>query len=202
MIDVPCVTAALAGTGGTVRAAPEDFVVDEVPAYPPTGDGEHVLVRIRKRGVSTLEASARIARALQIDRRRIGHAGLKDARAVTTQHLSIERVDPERVIALRLDGVEILEAERHRNKLKRGHLRGNRFRIVVRDVPANAIARAEAVLEVLGRRGLPNGFGPQRFGNAANGDRLGRALWRGDGDAWFAELLAGVPGEASEAARR
>lgn len=202
MIDLPCVTAGLPGTGGRVRVAPEDFEVEEVPAYRPCGAGDHVYARIRKRGIPTLEAIARIARALDVDRARVGYAGLKDARAVTTQTLSIERVDPARVASLQVDGVEVLEVERHGNKLKRGHLHGNVFRITIRDVGEDAASRAEQVLEVLKRRGLPNGFGPQRFGLAGTNDRLGAALWRGDGAAFFEVLLSGIPGDAGAEARR
>ena len=88
-MDLPYLTASLPGTGGVLRAQPEDFVVDEVPAYPPSGEGDHVFVRIEKRGLNTAQAVERIARALDVNPRDIGVAGMKDRHAVTRQWISL-----------------------------------------------------------------------------------------------------------------
>lgn len=154
------------------KASPDDFVVEEVDAYPASGEGPHTFVRFRKRGLTTEAALSRLAQALGVDRRACGHAGLKDREAVTTQRVSLPDVPPEAALALRWDDLEVLEAVRHRNKLKPGHLAANRFSIVLREVsdPPAAVARLTAV----GVDGFPNAFGPQRFGR--DGDNADRAL--------------------------
>ncbi len=173
-------TAGLPGTGGVIKEEPEDFLVAEIPLYLPEGAGEHLYVEIEKRGITTLEAVRRLARELHVSDRDIGYAGMKDARGVTRQTVSIPRVEPERALALELPGVRVLSAVRHRNKLKLGHLAGNSFRIRVREVAADAASRAEAILAMLGARGVPNFFGVQRYGAQGNSHLIGRALLAGD----------------------
>lgn len=175
---------------GRFKARNEDFVVDELPAYAPSGEGEHWLVRIRKQGLSTHEAVRRIARALGVSPPQIGVAGLKDAQGVTTQWLSLQGVERSRVEQLRERGIEVLEIAAHKNKLRIGHLRGNRFAIKLRDVPSEADAAARAVFDELARRGVPNYFGEQRFGARGDTWRIGRALLMGD----HAEALAWLCG--------
>jgi tRNA pseudouridine13 synthase len=172
-IDVP-------GIGGVIKETPEDFLVAEIPLYPAEGAGEHTFAAIEKRGVTTLEALRRIARALDIPERDIGYAGMKDAKGVTRQTFSIPRHTPERLLALELPGIKVLSATRHRNKLKLGHLAGNRFRIRIRGVEAGAPARVEQVLALLEERGVPNYFGSQRYGAQGNSHLIGRALLRQD----------------------
>lgn len=178
-------TAELPGTGGTLRAADEDFAVEELPAYEPEGAGAHVFATIEKRGLGTLEAVRRIARALNVRPEDVGTAGLKDRHALTIQRVSLPPpVTPEAVLALSLEGVRVLAAVRHPHKLKTGHLRGNRFRLVVRElaVPVDeAVARARAILARLAEPpGLPNFYGEQRFGAEGDTAELGRALLRGE----------------------
>ncbi len=176
-----------------LKATPQDFVVEEVPAYEPSGAGEHVFVRFTKTDRTTLDAVRAIARALGCDPRAAGFAGMKDKRAVTTQTLSLHAPRgekaaslAERALALSLDGIAVHQATPHGNKLKPGHLAGNRFTIAVRDVPAAERGAVESKLVALGRDGMPNAFGAQRFG--ARGDNAERALaWlRGEErpDAW------------------
>lgn len=190
---VPYVTAGLAGIGGRLRVTHEDFHVEEVPLYLPCGEGEHLYVVVEKRGIATLPLIDRLARALSISPQRIGYAGLKDARAVTVQTLSIQGGVAEDVARLELQGVRFLSMARHRNKLRRGHLAGNRFAIGVREAGPDAVGRATAILAMLAERGVPNFFGPQRFGNQGNTDALGRAVLARDGQAFLVELLAGHP---------
>jgi tRNA pseudouridine13 synthase len=158
------------------KSIPEDFVVDEVDAYAASGVGAHTLVRIRKRGLTTDAAMQRIARALGVDPRACGSAGLKDKEAVTTQRLSFPDVEPAKVLALdgTWDDLAILEAVRHGNKLKPGHLRANRFVIRLRALDTAAVGPVRAALEAIGARGCPNAFGPQRFGR--DGQNATRAL--------------------------
>ncbi len=178
---------------GRYKCAPEDFVVDELPAYAPSGEGEHLLVQIRKRGLSTHEAVARIARVLGLAPAQIGVAGLKDAQGVTSQWISVQGVERARLDGLGEHGIEVLQAERHKNKLRVGHLRGNRFRIRLREIEPSSDTALRGVFDELVRRGVPNYFGEQRFGMRGDTWRIGRALlleeWN-EAVAW----LAGRPG--------
>ena len=196
----------LPGTGGLIKGEPEDFRVTEVPLYEASGRGEHVYLLVEKRGLGSLEAAERIARALGRPRRMVGLAGLKDARGLTRQWMSIEGVDPDRAARLDLAGIRILEVRRHRNRLKIGHLAGNRFEVRVRGCVPGAVGRARAVLDVLGRRGVPNWFDRQRFGRRGDNHLLGRALVLGQHGEFCARFL-GRPSEAdppriAEARRR
>jgi tRNA pseudouridine13 synthase len=174
----PYLTADMPGVGGRTKVRNADFRVQEIPLYTPRGHGEHTYVTIEKDGLTTFRAVDRIARALRINPRSVGYAGLKDAHAVTTQMLSLGDVDPAQVKSLDLPGIRVLDVSRHTNKLKMGHLRGNRFTIRIRDVPEGALPSARAILDVLERRGVPNYFGEQRFGLREDTHQLGRALVR------------------------
>jgi tRNA pseudouridine13 synthase len=177
MTPLPFVTADLPGSGGTVRAAPEDFRVDEIPAYLPSGAGPHLYLRVEKRGRTTRDAVRLLARALGVPERDAGFAGMKDKEAVTTQWLSFPVAKDPDVAALAAPGVRVLEASRHGNKLRTGHVRANVFSILVRGGDA---ARARAAADALAARGLPNFFGPQRFGSEGRNADVGRALLAGD----------------------
>jgi tRNA pseudouridine13 synthase len=192
-MESPLLTADLPGTGGTLKDRPEDFVVDEIPLYPALGVGDHAYARIEKIGIPTREAMRRLAQHLQIPESRIGCAGLKDARAVTRQTLSLERVPLPRLEGLVLPGLRVISVKAHRNKLRPGHLAGNRFEVRVRGVVPDAEDRAAAVLRVILARGLPNGFGPQRFGTRGDTHLVGRALLRRE----FAEAVALMCGRPS-----
>jgi tRNA pseudouridine13 synthase len=188
----PYLTADIPGTGGVIKDSPDDFMVTEIAAYQPCGSGEHLYLTIEKRGMTTLEAIRRIARQLGVTERDIGYAGLKDSVGVTRQTLSVQRVRPEDVVGRDLDGVKVISAIRHGNKLKLGHLRGNQFRIVIRGVCGDAASRVSAVLAALTARGVPNWFGFQRYGAQGNSHLIGSAMLRRD---WKSavDLLIGSP---------
>jgi tRNA pseudouridine13 synthase len=173
-------TAEVPGTGGAIKGSPEDFLVEEIAAYQPSGQGEHCYAVIEKRGIATLEALRRLSKALGVQERDIGYAGMKDAVGVTRQTVSIPRVAPDKVLALQIPGVSILSAQLHGNKLRLGHLKGNRFLIKVRDVVPGALAHAEATIAILEKRGVPNRFGAQRYGVQGNSQLIGAAVLRGD----------------------
>lgn len=162
-----------------IRVAPEDFVVDELPLYPPAGTGAHTFVRIEKRGRDTEEVARALARAAGVAPRDVGYAGRKDRRAVARQWLSVPGLDPERALGLALPGAQVLEAVRHPHKLRVGQLRGNAFAIVVRDVDEALAARARERLAALARVGMPNRFGAQRFGRDADNAERGLAVLTG-----------------------
>ena len=179
--SLPTLTSSLAGVGGTVRYTPEDFLVEEIPLYEPCGEGQHVYVRFEKRGMATHRLLDNISRQLHVSPRTIGYAGMKDAHAVTRQTISIDGIDPSQVEKLNIPGATVLSVSRHRNKLKLGHLAGNRFKIRIRNVDREAQVAAQTILEILQQRGVPNYFGEQRFGIRNNTHRLGLALLKGDG---------------------
>ena len=162
--DLPAITAHLQGTGGTLRESLEDFFVAEIPSYLPSGSGSHAYALIEKRGLTTRD----LINALKeqgIRERDIGVAGQKDKYAVTQQWISVPDESAKSLEALdEINGVRILAASRHKNKLGLGHLRGNRFEVRIRDAEPDCVTRAEVILDELKAVGLPNYFGPQRFG--------------------------------------
>ncbi|MCH7479501.1 MAG: tRNA pseudouridine(13) synthase TruD [SAR324 cluster bacterium] len=174
--SLPFATAQWPGCAGTLRTVPEDFQVEELPAYPASGSGEHLLVQVEKRGISTWEAILRLSRVLGLPRQAAGHAGLKDAFAVARQWLSFQTPANPSPAELERSGLKILTVDRHRNKLRPGHLRGNRFRIVIRggEQPAGFAELAEKLL----REGFPNYFGPQRVGANGRNAEAGKELLR------------------------
>ena len=175
---LPFLTADIPGIGCRMKEAPEDFCVDECQLYIPCGEGEHLYVRITKRNLSTPDLVGRLSSVLGVKAQCIGVAGLKDAQAVTSQMVSIQGVATAAMERLRLDdrlmAIEILG--RHRNRLRKGHHSGNRFRVVVRGVSPDAETHVPAILAVLERRGCPNYFGPQRQGRSGLNYRIGAQL--------------------------
>lgn len=174
----PYLTGDLPGIGGQIRATPEDFQVDERPLYLPCGEGEHVYVTITKRNLSTPDLVRRLSSSLRIKAQAIGVAGLKDARAVTTQMVSLQGIAPEQVSGLKIDDtlLSLRILGRHRNRLRTGHHSGNRFRLVIRDVADHAAETVPAVLQQLRLSGVPNYFGPQRQGKDGDNHRIGAML--------------------------
>jgi tRNA pseudouridine13 synthase len=177
--DLPTVTPDLPGAGGRVRADPEDFVVRELPLYLPSGTGSHAYARVEKVGWTTRDLQRTLIGA-GVAAKHIGVAGLKDKVARTEQWLSVpRRHEAEAWAALEaMPGVRVLETGRHTNKLGIGHLRGNAFRVRVRDVGPEGADRVRAVAGRIAAHGAPNYLGPQRFGrlgrNALDGARLVR----------------------------
>jgi tRNA pseudouridine13 synthase len=166
---------------GRIKETPEDFVVEEIPAYGPSGTGQHVFVRFTKRDRTTLDAVRDIARGLGCDPRAAGFAGMKDKRAVTTQTASLEAPRgkspvelAERARCLALEGISVLDASPHPHKMKAGHLAGNRFAVNVRGIPEDRLPDLAAAFDRIAREGVPNAFGAQRFG--VRGDNAQRAL--------------------------
>jgi tRNA pseudouridine13 synthase len=172
---------------GRLKVEPEDFAVDELPAYSPSGSGEHLYLWIEKRDVAAEVLLKHVARALDIDSRDIGSAGMKDRRAITRQWVSVPARAEDRVATIDTDQIRVLSQARHGNKLRTGHLTGNQFSILVRDVktadgPA-AIAEVVAALapdvDTIRQQGFPNFYGDQRFGREGDTLRLGQDLLAG-----------------------
>jgi tRNA pseudouridine13 synthase len=189
-MSTPPITADLPGIVGTLKAHPEDFVVEEIPAYQPCGDGEHLFLWIEKTGVPADQLGRHLAEVLGISPRDLGTAGLKDTHAVTRQFVSVPRRVEDRLTAIDTPGIRLLNATPHVNKLRTGHLRGNRFQVLVRDLvgwtPSSDCSAAGtdggvhptaiAIAERLRQTGVPNYFGSQRFGNKLSTLKLGMRL--------------------------
>lgn len=187
------------GIGGVIRRRPEDFLVEEIPLYDPCGEGEHVYMLVEKRKMSTLQLVRLVADHFGVRPDAVGYAGLKDKRAITRQVLSVHvpGKTPEDFPSFTHPGVGVVWTDLHTNKLRRGHLRGNRFSIRIRGVPVTATMAADRVMRRLAALGVPNRIGEQRFGHFQNNHLIGRAIiledWRGALD----ELLGPRPGAES-----
>jgi tRNA pseudouridine13 synthase len=145
--------------------------VEEVPSYEPCGSGDHLYLWIEKRGMAPEYFARTIAQKLNISPGAVGTAGLKDRHAITRQWVSVPKECEPNVGRLDGEGMRVLKTGRHTNKLKPGHLRGNRFRLLIRD--ANRDVSIAPILDRIRTQGLPNYYGPQRFGRDGSTVELG-----------------------------
>jgi len=177
--------------GGALKQHPEDFLVEEVPMYLPVGSGEHIYLFVEKRRLSTFELVNIIARHFGVRRSAVGYAGMKDKNAITRQIISIHT--PGKTHAdypmLEDDRIGVLWADQHTNKLRLGHLKGNRFSIKLRNVRMTDVLIARRVLDHLKQFGVPNLFGAQRFGMRLDNHILGRFMMLGRFDELIEHLL-------------
>ena len=191
---LPFLTAQIDGIGGIIKMYEDDFVVEEMPLYDMDGQGNHIYALIEKKGIATMDVLGNIARALHITRKQIGFAGLKDARAIARQWISIENIEPKKLSGLKIARVKFLQIGRHSNKLRLGHLAGNMFVIRLRkiDYPAKqAIKTAEDIMSILTSKGTPNYFGTQRFGQRNDTHLLGEAIAKGNVEKFIDIFLGG-----------
>lgn len=165
---------------GVIRTEAEDFFVDEELGFAPDGAGEHAFVRVEKRNANTEWVARELARFAGVAVHAVGYAGMKDRRALTRQTFSVHlpgRPDPDWP-ALQNAEFRVLDATRNSRKLKIGALRGNAFRIVVRDVTGERAA-FEQRIAAIARAGVPNYFGQQRFGRGGGNVERARAMFAG-----------------------
>ncbi|WP_395737132.1 tRNA pseudouridine(13) synthase TruD [Prosthecobacter sp.] len=163
------------------KAEPEDFVVEELLGFEPSGEGEHCLVWAEKRNLESNAAAARLADAVGIRRRLVSHCGLKDRHAVTRQWFSLHmpgQASPE-AVALESEGLSVLRITRNTRKLRRGIHLGNRFTIRLRE-PDFDVALAMQRWREIAEKGVPNFFGVQRFGNEGQNVAKALAMFRGE----------------------
>lgn len=160
---------------GRMRTHDADFRVDELDAFEASGEGEHLLLRVEKRGMNTAFAARMLAEWAGVDASVVGYAGLKDRHAVTRQRFTVQLPGREApaLDTLQVEGLQVLEAQRHARKLPRGALAGNAFVLTLREVTGDAAA-IDARLRTIAQRGVPNYFGEQRFGRG--GANVERAL--------------------------
>ncbi len=181
------------GIGGAIKERDEDFMVDEIPLYEPRGSGDYIYMYVEKRGMSTIQMRDVLAGHFGVAQRDIGHAGLKDKRAITRQVVSVHTPGktPEDFPSLSHPKLTVQWIDMHDNRLERGHLAGNRFVIKVRGVTPTSVVEAQNSLARLSRTGLPNRFGLQRFGYLQNNHLVGRAMVLGDARGAL-DLMLGV----------
>jgi len=175
----PLLTADLPGIGGRIKVEPEDFEVDEIPSYEPSGSGDHLYLWVEKRDVGPEFFARTIARRLGTHAGNVGTAGLKDRRAITRQWVSLPAEFHDRVKDIDGEGFRVLNVSRHNNKLKPGHLRGNRFRVLIRDADVTKRDALDNLLTRLRTQGMPNFYGPQRFGRDGSTLELGWKCFQG-----------------------
>ena len=161
------------GPNGRIKVRPEDFLVDELPLYEPSGEGEHLFISVQKRDMTHDELVKTVARHFGVPPRDVGFAGRKDKHAITRQVLSVNLTGPEPAAQLTHERLEVLWTARHQHKLRLGHSAGNRFVIRVREVDPLQVPVVHKRLQHIARVGMPNAFGPQRFGNRQDGHLLG-----------------------------
>ena len=192
-LDLPYITKQFPGIGGQLRATPDHFLVEELALYTPQGDGQHLYVNLTKVGLTTSEVQEQLARLFGLRTSDVSFAGMKDKLARTTQtfSLNVGHQPPAAVAEFlaesmqRIRGhlaVEVHWADMHRNKLRLGHLLGNRFVITITNLACSldeASARAQAIVQEMARAGVPNFFGPQRFGTSGSNVRQGMEMLLG-----------------------
>jgi tRNA pseudouridine13 synthase len=180
MNQLPYLTRDLPGIGGRIKERIEDFRVEEIPLYQPSGRGTHTYFTVAKTGIPTNVAADRIARYMGVRSMEIGIAGMKDSQACTTQTMSMEYADADKLRRFRDTNIKIVDVTYHTNKLRIGHLSGNKFALRIRGAGASNLAQAKRIMDVLVARGVPNYFGQQRFGSRGDTGLLGAAMVRGD----------------------
>ncbi|HHH37566.1 MAG TPA: tRNA pseudouridine(13) synthase TruD [Epsilonproteobacteria bacterium] len=158
------------------NASPRDFTVEEIPLYPFTAEGEHLIVKIRKKELTTWELLDIISTHIGIKRREIGYAGLKDKHAMTIQYISLPARYAAQLESFSHDKIKILETTHHNNKIRVGHLKGNRFHIRLKKVLGIQKSKLDSVLKWIKVNGVPNYFGEQRFGTDGNNWEDGKKL--------------------------
>ncbi|MFB6202897.1 MAG: tRNA pseudouridine(13) synthase TruD [Candidatus Nanohaloarchaea archaeon] len=182
--------------GAELKRRPEDFRVEEIADHDFSG-GEHLILKLRKRGLTTVEAVRRLSTALGISRKRIGFAGRKDRRAVTVQYVSVRGLEAEQLEGLELDGISVESVGRN-GYISPGQLRGNRFEIRLRDLDSDLEGYLERTFDELDGV-FPNYFGPQRFGSPRPvTHRVGREMLRGDWEEAVWTYIAFPEGESGE----
>ena len=172
-LDPPLLTADLPGVGGRIKEQVEDFEVEELPAYEPSGAGDHLYLWVEKRGVGPEFFTRMIAQKVGVPVGAIGTAGLKDRHAITRQWVSVPKEAEPKLSAIDGEGIRVLNVSRHVNKLKPGHSRGNKFRVLIRGADATKTDALAAVIARVRDHGMLNYYGPQRFGREGSTLDLG-----------------------------
>ena len=158
------------------RQSPRDFVVEEVPLYPFSGEGVHLVLKLRKKNLTTFELLKILSTHLGIKEKDIGYAGLKDKNALTIQHLTLPLSARHQLESFTHPEIKILETTLHNNKLKIGHLKGNKFFVRVKKLDSLNAQKVAQVVENIQKYGIPNYFSYQRFGIDGKNYLQGKAI--------------------------
>ncbi len=162
------------------KQSARDFVVEEIPLYEFSGEGEHLVLFVRKKNLSTLELVSAIAKYLGIKNKEIGYAGLKDKHAMTKQYISLHKKYEADLEQFSHENVKILSKNYHNNKIRIGHLAGNRFYIKVKKVNPTSASKIDEALKSINENGMPNFFGYQRFGRDGDNHIDGEKIAKGE----------------------
>ena len=162
------------------KQSKDDFVVTEIPLYQFSGEGEHLILKVRKKNLSTWDMVSILSDSIGCKSRDIGYAGLKDKNAMTVQYISMHRKFEEKIDALEHPQIKVLEKTYHNNKIRVGHLKGNKFFIRLKRVQEIHRRILEDVLSQIATYGMPNYFGFQRFGIDGDNYKKGEAICRGE----------------------
>lgn len=158
----------------------DDFVVTEIPLYEFSGDGEHLVIKFRKKDLTTWSAVQIFSEQLGCKSKEIGYAGLKDKNAMTIQHISVPKSCEENLAKFNHENIKILEVTKHNNKIRVGHLKGNKFFIRLKRVTPLDAKKIEEAVSKIATFGMPNYFGFQRFGIEGNNYQKGEAIVKGE----------------------
>jgi len=161
------------------KQSPADFVVTEIPLYDFAGEGEHLILKVRKKALTTWKMLEIFSNRLGIRVRDIGYAGLKDKDAMTIQYISVHRKHEEAIKSFSHDQIKILEMTYHNNKLRIGHLKGNRFFVRLKKVNPTDAKKIDSLLKWIAENGSPNYFGWQRFGREGDNYETAREIIEG-----------------------
>lgn len=161
------------------KQSKDDFVVNEVPLYEFSNEGEHLILKLRKKDLATWDAIEILANYLKCSTREFGYAGLKDKNAMTVQHISIHRKYEDALKSFSHENIKILETTYHNNKIKIGHLKGNNFFIRLKRVGLVEKQKIEEAFSKIAVFGMPNYFGFQRFGIDGENYKKGKQIVEG-----------------------
>jgi tRNA pseudouridine13 synthase len=196
---LPYITKDIEGFGGRIKEKPENFVVEEIPAYQPEGEGEHLFIHLTKTGITTKEVHKRLARLFNVPPKNVNYAGIKDKNAVASQYYSVWLNNKEdKDIAFKLEDelpVKINSLGFHKRKIKQGHLKGNAFNIIITGLEypvEEAVMKTREIVEIIHRKGLPNFYGHQRFGIEQDNALKGYELIKGENkikNKWLRKFL-------------
>ncbi len=190
------ITPHLAGIGGEIKAKPEYFSVEEIPLYEPSGSGDHIYVRIGREGFTTRDAAIKLAQLFNIREMDVGYAGLKDKQARTLQTFSLLLKDTSLALVQKKiqDHLpfQVHAIAQHTHKLRRGHLKGNLFRVVVTETSSTSEEAVAQIVNLLSRIAIPNFYGEQRFGIQRKNISEGKKIVSGKttcGDSWLKSMF-------------
>jgi tRNA pseudouridine13 synthase len=161
------------------KPSSRDFSVEEIPLYKFSQEGEHLILKVRKKNLTTWQMLDILSSYLGIAKKEFGYAGLKDKNAITIQYISLPKKYQDRLKNFSHEQIKILDSYIHNNKIRVGHLKGNRFWMRFKKVNLTSLDMIESVLEWIKKNGMPNYFGEQRFGNTKNNFLDGKAIIEG-----------------------